>query len=424
MQAEYSTQVLVVGAGASGIPAAIAAARAGAQVLLVEEDPVIGGAMSDYYVDMLCGGPVTGVVKEARAILEASHRIVPQAKFFLPSSFQRVYGDLLRAEANIRVLTGARANGVLRTKRDGVECIGGITIEGAPGVSVPIIAEVVIDATGTGIIAMMAGAQARYGREAKDEFGESLAVETPDDQVQNCTWMYISQQKPGAPHFDMMRLENVRYGVMVDGLGWYRNDPDEARRLDPGVYLHWGCSVLCRDTRDPLALAEAQQEAFQAMERDHALLLENGYTVHLAPRLGVREASRIVGDHIITEGDLRSGVLPEDTIALGWYGLDIWGHSSGSATVDAVKGYGIPYRALLPQGVEGMLVTGKSLSGTHVAMSAYRVMPIVGPIGQAAGLAAALCVQRQQRPRQVDVRDVRAILCSERQGVQLEFDPE
>jgi hypothetical protein len=145
--------------------------------------------------------------------------------------------------------------------------------------------------------------------------------------------MYISQPKPGVPHFDMMQLDNVKYGVLVDGLGWYRNDPEKARRLNPPLYLHWGCSVYCRDTRDPLALAEAQQEAFQAMEHDHAQLREHGYAVYLAPRIGVREASRIVGDHVISENDLRSGILPNDTIAVGWYGLDIWGHSSNSATV-------------------------------------------------------------------------------------------
>ena len=232
--------------------------------------------------------------------------------------------------------------------------------------------------------------------------------------------MYVSQKLGDRPPFDMTRLENVRRGVLVSGLGWFHANPEECLRRDPGIHLHWGCAVRCRDTRDPMALAEAQREALVAMERDLTLLREGGYAVHLAPRLGVRETRRIVGDHVITENDLRSGELPKDTIAIGTYGLDIWGGQL-SREESRVPAYGIPYRAILPKDVDGLILAGKSISGTHVAMSGYRVQPILSSAGQAAGVAAALSAQLEIAPRQLDADRIREVLTRPEHGVQLEM---
>lgn len=413
--------VVVVGAGASGIPAAIAAARAGAKVVLVEEDPIIGGATTDFYVDMLCGGPRTGIVKQAEAILKQQHCLTPGGgRFFLPGSFLRTLTLLLSQEKGIRVVTGARCTEVLLKSDSACPRVCGVRIDRAPGEREAIECKVTIDATGTGAVAALAGCRAMYGRDSKADFQEPHAPEEPDEQVQQCTWMYISQQLGNGKPLDMMRLDHVKLGVLVDGMGWFHRDPDKALRLTPRIYLHWGCAVRCEDTRDPVALARAQTDALQAMEHDHALLRENGYAIYLAPKIGVRECSRILGEHVVTENDLRSGVLPQDTIAVGTYGLDIWGEaiSSGETRTPA---YGIPYRALVPQDVDGLLLAGKAISGTHIAMSAYRVMPIVGSIGQGAGVAAALCAKAGARPRDMDPEEIRAVLGGERQGLLLDI---
>ena len=206
---------------------------------------------------------------------------------------------------------------------------------------------------------------------------------------------------PGAGAIGTYVHSNKKLGVLVDGFGWFHRDPQAALRVTPRIYLHWGCAVPCRDTRDPVALAAAQMEALQSMERDHALLREHGYAIYLAPRLGVRESRRVVGETVITENDLRSGVLPPDTIAVGSYGIDNWGGNVAMERRETPT-YGIPYRALVPADVDGLLIAGKAISGTHVASSAYRVMPIVGSIGQSAGIAAALCARHGNQPRELD----------------------
>jgi FAD dependent oxidoreductase len=107
-------------------------------------------------------------------------------------------------------------------------------------------------------------------------------------------------------------------------------------------------------------------------------------------------------------------------VARGAYPVDIH-NPKGSGTVlkrlRAGEAYDIPLRTLLPQGVEGLLVAGRCLSGTHEAHSSYRVMPIVMATGQAAGVCAALAAQRDSSPRTVPVADVQATL--RRQGADL-----
>ncbi len=402
--------VAVVGAGASGIPAAIAAARHGARVVLLEEDAVPGGAPVDMYVSMLCGWPRAGIFREMVDRLQRHHHLAgrpvePREElrdtWFLPTSFLQVISAMLAAESNIRLLCGAPAvepivrEGGPRPQVRGVRiaCPGGPTIE--------VRAAVTIDCSGTGALAEAAGAEAMYGRDGRDRFGESHGRPKPDDSVMPCTWMYISQRfRRDAAAMDFSRLGG---GANESGHGWVGADPAAARQRDAGIYLHWGCTVRCRDTRDPAALAEAQREALDRLAPDIEELFRQGFAVHLAPRIGVRECRRIVGEHVVTENDLRSARLPEDVVAIGHYYLDAWGEKL-TEQEKRLPTFGIPYRALVPRGVEGMLTAGKIIGGSHLAMTAYRVQPILACVGQAAGQAAAMAALRGCGVRDVDVR--------------------
>ncbi len=420
MMAQHeTTEVLVVGAGASGIPAAIAAARAGARVILLDEDPYPGGAAVDMGVSAYCGLPRTGIVKEVEDALKALERSSGHTRWFMPSSWMTVYRELL-ARAGVRLVLNAKAVGAITRERGGTTRVTGVTVERGGG-TVEIEASVVIDATGNGVVALAAGGQGMYGEDSRSDFGETPAPDQRTDRVQQVTWMYVSQRPPGVKTFDMARLENYRRGVLVEGLGWWHSDPDKAVALATSRYLHWGCAVSCADPRDPMALGEAGRDALEAMARDHALLRENGYTIQLAPKIGVRETWRVAGDHVISLGDLRSGIYPEDKIAEGWYGIDIWGGADKPELSKPLPAYGIPYRATLPRNLDGLFVVGRAMSGTHIAMSAYRVMPIVGAVGQSIGVAAALCVQLGTQPRQLDPGLVQKAVTRAPQDLRLEW---
>jgi hypothetical protein len=104
---------------------------------------------------------------------------------------------------------------------------------------------------------------------------------------------------------------------------------------------------------------------------------------------------------VVTATDLLASRYPDDTIAHCAFFLDAWGehHQLPRTPVEA----GIPYRALVPRDTEGLLVAGRAISGTHLAMSAYRVQPIMASVGTAAGLAAALAAQLRTGLREVPV---------------------
>lgn len=419
MQAE-KVDVLVVGGGTGGVAAAIAASRAGARVMVIEQEPIVGGTITGSYVTMPCGGPVNGIYKQMVERLRLRYHLPAGPRWFLPSSWLAVMNTIL-TEAGVRVLCGVRNVAPLMEDAGGHSRVAGVVCPVERCGEMRIRAAVTVEATGTGEFSEAAGCHAMYGTDGRSDFDEPHASEARSDDVQHCSWMFISQKMGAAPAFDMTRLAAVRYGVLDAKLGWFHRNREDCLRRDSGMYLHWGSAVACRDTRDRVALAEAQHAAWAAMQPDMELLRENGYAVHPAPRIGVRETRRVVGEHVISERDLRSGQLPADTVAVGTYGLDIWGGSLAHEDV-RVPGYGIPYRALVPRDIDGLLLAGKSISGTHIAMSAYRVQPILATYSQAAGVAAAWCASHNAQPRDVDVPELRAALTRPEQGVVLEVD--
>lgn len=419
---DVECDVLVIGAGASGVPAAIAAARQGARVVLVDEDALPGGAPVDMFVAMLCGGPRVGIYREMVQRLNGRHDLSgkPDADFgevgdngrnhwYLPSSFAATLMQMIRAEKNLGFIGNARPVEVMVNEKEGAGRgrVQGAVLFSGPERLIRVRARVTVDASGTAEVAALAGFRTMYGREARSEHNEPFGPDAADTKVQRCTWMFISQRiRPDAAMYPD-KLKNR--GFIEDKIDhWVGDDPETPKR-NAGIYLHWGATVECRDTRNPAAVAEAQARALEILEPDRAWLLENGFAVHLAPRLGIRESRRVLGDHVITVNDLKSGKMPDDVIAISDYGLDAWGESIKPEDI-RLPPSGIPFRALIPKDAEGMLVAGKSISGTHLAASSYRVQPIVASIGAAAGVAAAMAATDRTDVRNVNIHALQARL--------------
>ncbi len=240
---------------------------------------------------------------------------------------------------------------------------------------------------------------------AMRDFDEPYGPDEADSAVQPCTWMFISQRlRPGA------RMPGKLLGGFVESnYTWVGNaaDPDFIAR-QAGAYLHWGVTVRCDDTRDPAAVARAQRAAFVKFEPELAVFQERGFAIHLAPRIGIRESRRVLGETVVTAADLLAGRFPDDTVAVCDFFLDAWGEHDKLPRTNVRAG--IPYRALIPRAAEGLLVAGKAISGTHLAMSAYRVQPSMASVGTAAGIAAAMAATHKTDVRSIDVDALRARL--------------
>jgi len=264
-------------------------------------------------------------------------------------------------------------------------------------------APVTIDATGTGLLAAKAGCEYFYGSDARKDFNESIGLEKSDGRVQPCTMMYISQRTRSDAEFPRHIFKT---GVLDhDQEKWVTQQTEEEfRKIDSGIYLHWGATVECTDTTDPVLVADAHRRAMKKLEPQFEALNRAGYVTHVAPKIGIRECRRIKGEYVLTVDDVLKGVMHDDKIADAWYSLDPWGMNVDPKIKNSVGPYGIPYRSLIPVNTEGLLTAGRIISGTRLAMSSYRVQPICATIGEAAGTAAAMAALQKTSVRNLDVR--------------------
>ena len=147
---------------------------------------------------------------------------------------------------------------------------------------------------------------------------------------------------------------------------------------------------------------------------------QNAYPVDADPELLFRETRRIKGEYLLTAQDVLQGHQFADSVALGAYYLDVHNPDDpGCACVLSKETYGIPYRCLLPRGVEGLLVAGRAISGSAEAAGSFRVMATCMATGEAAGTAAALAVREGVAPREVHVGRLRERLLA--QGAQIDW---
>jgi hypothetical protein len=154
--------------------------------------------------------------------------------------------------------------------------------------------------------------------------------------------------------------------------------------------------------------------------RNYVPGFEQAYVVQSGVNVGVRETRRIVGEYQLTSEDVLSAKKFPDAIARGSYPVDIH-NPEGKGTIlkrlPPGEAYDIPLRCLIPQKVEGLIVAGRCISGTHEAHSSYRVMPIAMATGQAAGVCAAWAARARTPPRNVPAPEVQQELI--RQGASL-----
>lgn len=272
-------------------------------------------------------------------------------------------------------------------------------------------AAVTIDATGNGLIADMAGCEYMFGSEAKSDYNEPVGIEVADGKVQPCTWMLISERIKRNAILPIDKLKGS--SAVEDNLNrWVKaDDKEDMIRRDAGIYLHWGRTVYCKDTREPLLLAQAQQEALERLQENLGIWHEAGYAVHLAPKLGVREVRRIKGEYVLTANDLIAGTMHDDVIAHAHYSFDVWGMKIPEE-MKHIGPYGIPYRSILPTKTEGLLTAGRIISATRIAHSSLRVQPICSNIGMAAGTAAAMSALNQTGLRSIDIKQLQDRLAS------------
>lgn len=184
--------------------------------------------------------------------------------------------------------------------------------------------------------------------------------------------------------------------------------------------LHFNTTrVVKLNPTDPWDYTKAEMIARKQVYETFAFLkkygkgFENSFLMTTASEIGVRESRMIVGDYVLTETDCLNLTKFDDAIVACNYMIDIHNpEGTGTYRHYFPKGefYTIPYRSLIPQGVENLLVAGRCISSDHSAQASYRIMPIVACLGEAAGTAVGLAVKNKLGVREIDVKELQNTL--------------
>lgn len=402
--------VVVVGGGPAGGPAAIAAARMGMKTALIHDRPMLGGNGSDELGVGFNGASAHHPDARETGIIEELGRIKGLHDH---PRFSEAYRMVCEKEPNLSVFLNTRVIDVemaslqkiaravaIDTLRGGLSTYGG---------------RLFIDCTGDGWIGVFAGAELRFGREARGEFGEDLAPEKADDitmsgclMSQCCGYRAVDTGKPAAytpppwaPRFTDPELFGRTIKHIGSGSWWLEH---------PGTIDDMGDGERARDELLRITFGYWDYVKNYSPRREEA----TNFALDLVPiHVGRREGCRLVGDYLLNQNDTMAGRVFPDRIAYGGWPLDIhhpqgiYSGPEGPFDYNAhVPIHTIPYRCLYSKNIENLFMAGRNMSVTHVALGTVRVQSTLANCGQAAGTAAALCLQRGLSPRELGAQAI------------------
>ncbi|MBR4082599.1 MAG: FAD-dependent oxidoreductase [Clostridia bacterium] len=423
-----SYDVIVAGGGPAGVAAAVSAARLGAKTALVERFGVLGGMLTSGHVQPILGrAEGYTMYDEVVALLSEGHDV---GKPHVTRNGREVSVDL--EEAKHRLLKLCLDAGVyvyLQTPvidvvKEG-DRVTGLTVCTAMGPET-LSAHAVVDATGDGYAAMRAGAPFEMGR-ADGRCQPATLEFNVEGVAPGCDFMCYGGSSPitlpdGRRYADVCKeacakgelpenvsIVRVHYTLQPGERNINATQANGFNTLTPEGAT--GAEILLREQVAPIV----------AFLKKTVPGFENIRVKSSATALGVRETRRFVGDYVISDEDVEKGARHEDVVVhKAWFLIDIHNPAGGGQAEkhsQPATPYDIPYRALLPREVEGLLLSGRNISGTHRAHASYRVMGVALATGQAAGTAAALAAKHGVTPRELDYHLVQAALKD--YGVQL-----
>jgi hypothetical protein len=415
--------VIVAGGGAAGLVAAVTTARHGARTLLVERQGCLGGTATTGYVAQYIGffnhgiqavwglpfeftqrivaaGGSDGFAKYLLA--EASANPVPIHNFPFNPEVVKWVADEWAEEAGVEVALHANVTGVLK---DG-DRVGGVIVEDVAGRRA-YRARVVIDASGDATPSSLAGVTMKTPEDDSEHGGrqpQSLVFRLSNIDVARFRAIPRDEKRAVA-------LEGVRRGeIFWESLSFMST---------PG-----GVDAICLMSRilnidplDPRQASAAERIGRQQVKSIVDFLkrdvpgFENAVLAAIAPRIGVRETRRIVGDYTLTEHDILSGVTFPDSIALGCGPMDVHdARGTGIKLFMPPAPFEIPMRCLLPADIEGLIVSGRAISATRAANGGARHMATAMALGQAAATMAVVACSQPNAVHGIPATTVRHLL--------------
>lgn len=414
--------VVVVGGGLAGSTAAVAAARNGCDTVLIQNRPVLGGnASREILVPPVGAWPgvyrakypldprETGIVEEYRT---AGNQRVQEGRLYSNRLLR-----LVQLEPNLQLYLNTHATGVQMhagnpTHIDAVDAIDVRTGERLrfPG-------RIFIDCTGDSVVGVAAGAEYRHGKEPRSMYDEPWAPDEPTRHTMGNGLKYFARDtgKPSTYHAPKWAC---RFPT-CESIG-----PQRHPKLTTTIEIDWQWNIELGGMRDTYADAEEIRDDLLRLiyglwdhtknhcneYRDRAANYQLVWVGYVA---GKRENRRLLGDYVLTQNDIAQQTMFPDRVAFGAWSVD--DHYSAGFFHDGPTGrhfdnsdhhykgvpFTIPFRSLYSRNVENLMMAGRNISASHLAMSDTRVMLTCAIEGHAAGTGSAFCVRHDATPRAI-----------------------
>lgn len=431
--------VLVVGGGPAGIIAALAAVEDGLRVAVIENRSFLGGNMTiglpilgflgQKKNQIIKGIPQKFIDRLAKLNAASEHRPCPlhmSITLVEPEAVKAVAFDMLM-EKGVEVLLYTSFADVIMEEN----ALKGIVIESKSGREA-IMAKTIIDCTGDADVAYRAGAPCEQGNENGGMQPPTLMFSMAGVDTERLRLSIAEEPRTYLTDFIPNEYFGQNNQFIVVGL---RSLIQKAR--EEGYTLPTDRTIIITglkqgeawinmtrvngvDGTDAGSLTKGEFEARKQINQIVEYLVnyvpgfDKAYLARTAPFLGIRETRRIVGPYVMTQEDILGCRKFDDSIAVASYPLDIHHPVGGDCTLEwSGDCYDIPYRSLLPLNVDNLIVAGRSISTTHEAMSAIRVMAPCMAMGEAAGRAAKMAVKEGCLPTEINVSTLRKELLAE-----------
>lgn len=403
-------EVAVIGGGAAGICAAVAAARNGSKTVLVQDRPVLGGnASSEMHVHLNGVNNINGKAERETGIIEEMllHNRFENEQESYPV-FDHVLYDFVVREPNLTLMLNTSATKAIM---EGNTIKSALCWQGTTEKLYTINAPIFIDCSGDGLLAATAGALYRTGREGKAEFNESFAPDEPDGWQMGATLIMESKDmgrpiKYNPPSYAIKYTHEGahpkrKFAGFQDGIWWIEvgSDDDiigdyEVNRHKLMGYMHGVWDYIKNSGNFPEA--------------------ENLALDWVGSLPGRRESRRFIGDYIVSERDMTEHKHFDDAVAFGGWSLDE--HNPGGIEDLSEppsyfhhhfkEVYQFPFRSLYSKNISNLMFAGRNVSQTHIALSSSRIMATCALQGQAVGTAANICNRKNISPREVGQKHI------------------
>lgn len=400
-------ELLIVGGGLAGVCAALAAARDGLDVVLIQDRPVLGGNASSE-VRLWANGATSHMgnnnrwAREGGIMGEIMEENLWRNKEGNPVLFDMVLLDIVQAQPGLTLLLNTVVTDIEKSGRrlQSVQAFNAIN-----QTRYQVSATQFIDASGDGVLGYLAGAAHRVGAESVEEFGEKMAPgESFGHKLGHSIYFYTKRAAQPvrfvAPSFALKEITAIpRYKRLSSELNgcdlWWLEWGGRLDTVHESETIKWELWKIVWGVWDYI------KNSGEFPDADN-LTIE---WVGLIP--GKRESRRFLGETMLCQQDIIEQRDHYDAVAYGGWSIDlhpadgVYSEHDGCRQFHSKGTYTIPFRALYSQSLDNLLLTGRLISATHVAFGSARVMCTCGVLGEVVGRAAALCQQQQITPAEL-----------------------